>query len=193
MLFAGVQRRGDRARTNIKCTGNITKKEKTVIMRESVAIFLAGATLFVLVQLLYGYTWPLYIYLPVLGWFIYSGQKRRKAQMALFEEEGFTVSDSYAFDGTDIAIDTQTRRLAVNDHGNMRILSGGDIVKCKAGKSSRTVRPDLMDKDRKVREIVYYLDVWTRDLDNPNFRLHFHHSADLEQWRARINALMEDD
>ena len=162
-------------------------------MREGVAIFWAGATMFVLISLIQGYTWPLYIYLPVAGWFAYSGHKRRKAQKELFAQEGFTVSDSYEFDGTDIAIDTQTRRLAINDHGSMRILSGDDIVKCKAGKSSRTVRPDWSDKDRKVREIVYYLDVSTRDLDNPNFRVHFHHTADLEQWRARINALMDDE
>ena len=162
-------------------------------MREGVAIFFLGSTMFVLISLIQGYTWPLYIYLPVVGWFAYSGHKRRKAQKELFAQEGFTVSDSYEFDGTDIAIDTQTRRLAINDHGSMRILSGDDIVKCKAGKSSRTVRPDWSDKDRKVREIVYYLDVSTRDLDNPNFRVHFHHTADLEQWRARINALMDDE
>ncbi len=52
--------------------------------------------------------------------------------------------------------------------------------------------PTVFDKDKKLRETVYHLDIWTRDLDRPNFRIEFLHATQMEQWRARISALADD-
>jgi hypothetical protein len=109
-----------------------------------------------------------------------------------YQEQGFTPTYQYKHGLAEIAVDASTRQLALTYGGDVSILNGSEVVKCKAGKTTSTSRPDVFDKDKKVRETVYHLDIWTRDLDRPNFRIEFFHATQMEQWRARISALAED-
>jgi hypothetical protein len=119
------------------------------------------------------------------------GHHQTKAQQRL-PGTGITPTHEYKYGLAEIAVDASTRQLALTYGGDVSILNGSDVVKCKAGKTTSTSRPDVFDKDKKVRETVYHLDIWTRDLDRPKFRIEFLHATQMEQWRARISALAED-
>lgn len=161
-------------------------------MKQSTIIFWTGLTVLVLALLKEGHTWLLYVAVAGIGGFVYLKFRNKQTRNNAYQEHGFTPTYQYKHGLAEIAVDASTRQLALTYGGDVSILSGSDVVKCKAGKTTSTSRPDVFDKDKKVRETVYHLDIWTRDLDRPNFRIEFLHATQMEQWRARISALAED-
>ena len=162
-------------------------------MKQSVIIFWTSLTFLSLALLMMGHTWVLYVSLIGISGFVYLKVKSKQKRDSVYQEENFTPTHNYKHGFAEIAVDANTRKLALNFGGDVSILKGSDVVKCKAGKATTTSRPDVFDKDKKVRETVYHLDIWTRDLDRPNFRIEFMHPTEMEQWRARINSLSMDD
>lgn len=144
-------------------------------------------------MLMMGHSWVLYVSLVCIGGIGYLKFRSKQKRNSVYQEQNFTPTHNYKHGFAEIAVDANTRKLALNFGGDVSILKGSDIVKCKAGKATTTSTPDMFDKDKKVREKVYHLDIWTRDLDRPNFRIEFVYPTEMEEWRARINALSMDD
>lgn len=161
-------------------------------MKQSTIIFWTGLTVLVLALLKEGHTWLLYLAVAGIGGFVYLKIRSKQTRNSAYQEHGFTPTHNYKHGFAEIAVDANTRRLALNYGGDVFILNGSEVVKCKAGKTTSTSKPDVFDKNKKVRETVYHLDIWTRDLDQPNFRIEFLHATEMEQWRARISALAGD-
>ena len=144
-------------------------------------------------MLMAGHSWVMYVFLVSIGGIGYLKFRSNRKRNSVYQEQNFTPTHNYKHGFAEIAVDANTRKLALNFGGDVSILKGSDIVKCKAGKATITSTPDMFDKDKKVREKVYHLDIWTRDLDHPNFRIEFAYPTEMEEWRARINALSMDD
>lgn len=123
------------------------------------------------------------IIVGVIAFFVMNKSKKKDNFKETLASLGFTPHFDHYAAGNGIAVDKDSGKLALMQKGSVKIFERKDVISWNTSSQRNQIGGTRGYVDH------FFLDVQVRDVDQPNYKLHFFNQAKCDEWYGRLSAL----